>query len=80
MLALILNKKISIPTISGEKLNIEIPKDFDVKNNLRIGGEGMPRLNSFGRGDLIVELTIKTPKKLSPKAKKLLEELEKEME
>lgn len=76
---LLLEKKIEIPTISGNRLKTEIPAGFDLKNNLKISGEGMPRFGSYGRGDLIVELTIKTPKKLSAKAKKILEDLEKEI-
>jgi len=81
LIDLLLNKKIEIPTISGAgKLKIEIPADFDLKNNLRIPREGMPHFGSFGRGDLIVELNIKTPKKLSAKVKKILEELEGEIE
>ncbi len=77
---LLLGKKIEIPTISGGKLHIEIPSDFDLKNPLRVHGEGMPKFSGFGRGDLIVELKIKTPKKLSEKAKKILEDLNKETE
>jgi molecular chaperone DnaJ len=79
LIDLLLNKKIEIPTISGNKLKIEIPADFDLKNNLRIPGEGMPHFGSLGRGDLIVELNIKTPKKLSAKARKILEDLEREL-
>ena len=51
-----------------------------MKNNLKISGEGMPHFGSYGRGDLIVELTIKTPKKLNAKAKKIIEDLEKEID
>jgi len=40
----------------------------------------MPHFGSYGRGDLIVELTIKTLKKLSAKAKKILEDLERELD
>lgn len=76
---LLLEKKIEISTISGNRLKTEIPAGFDLKNNLKISGEGMPRFGSYSRGDLIVELTVKTPKKLSAKAKKILEELEKEI-
>ncbi len=87
---LLLEKKIEIPTISGNPegkqssygagfLKVEVPSNFNLKNNLRIPGEGMPRFGGHGRGDLIVELEIKTPKKLSAKAKKILEELEKEL-
>ncbi len=77
---LLLNKKIEIPTISGNKLKIEIPAGFNLKENLKIPEEGMPHFSGFGRGDLIVELSIKTPKKLSAKIKKILEDLENELE
>ncbi|MEK7496157.1 MAG: DnaJ C-terminal domain-containing protein [Patescibacteria group bacterium] len=76
---LLLEKKIEIPTISGNLLKTEIPAGFDLKDNLKISGEGMPHFGSYGRGDLIVELTIKTPKKLNAKAKKIIEDLEKEL-
>ncbi len=79
MIDLMLDKKIDILTISGNKLKIEIPADFDLKENLKIRGEGMPRFGGFGRGDLIVELKVKTPKKVSAKARKILEDLEKEI-
>ncbi|OGY99600.1 MAG: molecular chaperone DnaJ [Candidatus Liptonbacteria bacterium RIFCSPLOWO2_01_FULL_52_25] len=73
---LLLGKKIEVPTISGGKINVEIPAHFNLKDNLRIGGEGMPRFGSYGRGDLLVNFIVKAPKKLSGKAKKMLEELE----
>jgi len=74
----LLQKKIDIQTISGNKLKVEIPADFDLKNDLRIAGEGMPRFGGHTRGDLIIELIIKTPKKISAKMKKILEDLDKE--
>ncbi len=73
---LLLLKKLEIPTISGNKLSVEIPADFDIKNDLRIRGEGMPIFGSHSRGDLLVELEVKTPKKISPKMKKILEDLD----
>ncbi len=77
---LLLGKKIEVSTISGNKLKMEVPPDFDLRNNLRISGEGMPRFNNSGRGDLIIELKVKTPKKISAKAKKILEDMEKEID
>ncbi|MEE8131637.1 MAG: DnaJ C-terminal domain-containing protein [Candidatus Paceibacterota bacterium] len=76
---ILLGKKIEIPTISGNKIKVEIPTGFDLKQDLIIPGEGMLSFNGFGRGNLIVEFKIKTPKKLSNKAKKLLEELDREI-
>ncbi len=87
LIDLLLGNKIEVPIISGNKINVEIPADFDLKGNLKIYGEGMPHFNAlpygrqgFGRGNLIVEFSIKTPKKLNDKIKKLLEELKKEFE
>jgi molecular chaperone DnaJ len=77
---LLLGKKIEVPTISGEKISVEIPTGFNLKENFRIAGEGMPHFGaSFpfkGRGDLYVNFVIKAPKKLEGKAKKTLEEAE----
>jgi molecular chaperone DnaJ len=75
---LLLSRKIEIPTISGGKISVEIPAHFNLKENLRIPGEGLPRFASYGRGDLLVNFIVKAPKKLSAKAEKILEELEKE--
>ncbi|MDP2598561.1 MAG: DnaJ C-terminal domain-containing protein, partial [Candidatus Liptonbacteria bacterium] len=72
---LLLGKKIEVPTISGGKISVEIPAQFNLKENLRIPNEGMPRFGSHGRGDLLVNFVIKAPKKLNDKARKLLEEL-----
>jgi molecular chaperone DnaJ len=78
---LLLGKKIEVPTISGGRVAVEIPAGFNLKDNLRIANEGMPHFGSVvfaGRGDLLVNFTIKAPKKLSAKSKKLLEEVEQE--
>ena len=73
VLDLLLGKKIEIPTIKGEKIEVEIPTHFNLKDYLRIPYEGMPRINSYGKGDLLVDFIIKAPKKLNPKIKKILE-------
>jgi molecular chaperone DnaJ len=75
----LLGKKIEVPTISGGKVAVEIPANFNLKDHLRIAGEGMPRFGSYGRGDLLVNFIIKAPKHPGSKAKKLLEDLEKEV-
>lgn len=76
----LLGKKIEINSISGNKITIEIPPNYNLKEKLRIPGEGMPKFGGKGRGDLYVVFDIKTPGKLSAKAKKLLDELRRELE
>lgn len=77
---LLLSNTFEIPTIGGEKLVIEIPAGFDLRQRLRVSGKGMPHFGRSGRGDLFVEFDIRSPKKLSSKAKKIAEELKKELE
>jgi molecular chaperone DnaJ len=76
VLDLLLGKKIEVPTISGGRIAVEIPANFNLKDNLRIPGEGMPRFGSYGRGDLLVNFIIKAPKKIDPKVRKILEGFE----
>ncbi len=56
---------------------LKIPAGLESGTVLRLHGKGIKRQQS--RGDLLVEIKIKTPQKVSAKAKKLLEELEKEL-
>lgn len=74
----LLGHPIKVPLIDGESTEVNIPPQFHFKEFLRVSGKGMPRAQSHGRGDLLLDLTLKLPKKLSQKAKKLLEDIEKE--
>lgn len=79
----LLNKKIELNDISGEKFNFAVPSGFNLKEKLKVEGRGMPRFGSvssqLGRGDLYITMNLKLPKSLSAKAKKLLEDLDKEL-
>ncbi len=62
-----------IETLNGVK-TVKIPEGIQSKVMLRLKGEGMPRFNSYGKGDLYVEVNIITPKKLnSPQKNSLIE-------
>ncbi len=76
---ILLGEKIDIPTIGGNRLRVEIPAGASLKNYLKVPGEGMSRFGGRGRGDLYIDLDVRTPKKVSPKVKKLLEDLRGEL-
>ncbi len=73
---ILLGKTVTVPTIDGGKTEFEIPTNFDLKQPYRIPGKGMPRMGSYGKGDLLVDFILKAPKKLSAKDRKTLEDLE----
>lgn len=68
-----------IPTIDG-KAKLKIQPGVQSGTVLRLREKGMPRLRARGRGDMLVTLTVETPKRLTRCAKELLEQLKKELE
>lgn len=73
-----LGDEIELETLEKTKILLKIPAGADSGNILRITGKGIPYFKGYGRGNLYVELIVKTPKKLTRKQKELLEELKKE--
>ncbi len=87
---LIVHETVSFSTAAlGGKFDVQLPDNSPASVHLDAGtqpgslvtlrGRGLPRLDRSGaRGDLHVVVNVKVPKKLSRKAKKLLEEFEQE--
>jgi len=75
----LLRKEIVCQDISGEEFKVRIPPSQNLSKKLKVAGRGMPRFGSTGRGDLYIQFDIKLPAELSTKAKKLIEELDKEI-
>lgn len=73
-----LGDKIEIPTLDGP-VKLKIPTGVESGETIRLKGQGMPRFQGRGRGDIMVRVHVRTPKKLSKKARKLLEELKGEL-
>jgi molecular chaperone DnaJ len=69
-----LGTSVEIPTIDG-KAKIKIEPGTQSGKVLRLKGKGLPDLNSYSKGDLLVEISIATPVNLSPEERKILEQL-----
>ena len=65
---------ISLPGVDGAKIDIKIPPGIQSGEQLRQRGAGMSVLNQHGRGDLVARVLVETPRRMSAKQKKLLEE------
>lgn len=65
-----------IETLDG-RIKVQVPTGSNSGDILRIRGRGVPK-GRGGRGDFLIQLSIKAPKKFSKHAKELLEELRKE--
>ncbi len=67
---------IEIPGIDGEMHVIDIPSGIQSGKQLRKRGAGMPVLQGRGRGDLVIEIAVETPTRLSARQKELLREFQ----
>jgi len=56
------------------KIRVKVPEGAQTGRTVRLKGRGMPSLRSRERGDLVVELFIETPTKLTGPQKALLKE------
>jgi len=70
-----LGADLQVPTLEGEH-RLKVPEGTQSGAAFRIRGKGVPVLNGRGKGDLIVEIRVQTPGKLSKRQRELLEELE----
>ncbi len=64
-----------IPTIDG-KARIKIAAGTQGGKVLRLKGKGIPDVNGYGRGDLLVNINIWTPRELSKEEKEIMEKLQ----
>lgn len=71
-----LGGRVEIPGLDGEESVIEIPAGIQSGKQLRKRGAGMPVLQGRGRGDLVVEIAVETPTRLSARQKEILREFQ----
>ena len=71
----VLGGEIQVATLKGTKLALKIPVETRNGRVFKLGGQGMPRLNSTTRGDLFAKVQIVLPTNLGETEKKLFEEL-----
>jgi molecular chaperone DnaJ len=65
---------VEIPDLDGSSTRLEIPAGIQSGTQLRLRGKGMPVLQGRGRGDLVVEIVVETPTRLSRRQREILEE------
>lgn len=63
-----------VPTLDG-KAKIKIEAGTQSGKVLRLKGKGLPDINGYGRGDILININVWTPQSLSSEEKKALENL-----
>ena len=65
---------IDVPGLDRKKHGIAIPPGIQSGKQIRQRGAGMPVLNGRGHGDMVIQIEVETPTRLSSRQKELLEE------
>jgi molecular chaperone DnaJ len=71
-----LGDKVKVPTLEGEE-TMDIPRGTQSGEVFSLRGLGLPHPGRSQRGDLLVEVIVRTPKSLSKKQEELLREFAK---
>lgn len=66
---------VEIPTVDG-KVKVKIEAGTQPGKVLRIRGKGLPSVNGYGTGDLLVNISVYVPETLNKEEKKWLEKME----
>lgn len=72
-----LGTTINVPTLAGEK-PLKVSPGTQSGDILRMRGDGMP--SRLGKGDQLVHISVRVPKKLTKRQRELIRELGKELE
>lgn len=72
----LLGMNYKLKTLEGDMLDVKIPEGINHNEMLRVKGKGVP--SNHGRGDIIIRIQVKMPKRLGRKEKELIEKLKEE--
>jgi molecular chaperone DnaJ len=71
-----LGGEIRIPGLDGQEHVIAIPEGIQSGKQIRQRGAGMPVLQGRGRGDMVIQIDVETPTRLSARQKEILREFQ----
>lgn len=75
LLDAVLGGEVTVPTLKGARLALRIPPETQNGQTFRLAGQGMPRLNGTGFGELYARVKVLLPASLSDREKELFREL-----
>lgn len=74
-----LGARVPVQLLDGSTLEVEVPAGSQPGDVLSFKNKGVPRVDGRGRGVLHTVVQVQIPKKVSAKAKQLLQQLEEEL-
>lgn len=70
----VLGTEVEVPTIAG-KVKIKIAPGTQAGKILKLKGKGFPSINSYEKGDQLININVWTPQTLNSEESKLIQQL-----
>ena len=67
-----LGGEVEVPTLDGGSIFVRIPPGTQTGKRLRVREHGISSIDGAGRGDLLIELVVETPREITPEQMTLL--------
>ena len=71
----VLGGSVEVPTVDG-KVKVKIEPGTQANKILRLRGKGLPSVNGYGTGDLLVNIGVYVPENLNKDERKIIESLQ----
>ncbi|MFQ5956448.1 MAG: molecular chaperone DnaJ [Candidatus Brocadiales bacterium] len=69
-----LGSEADVPTLRGTATTVKIPRGTQHGDVITLRGEGLPSMHGWGKGNLLVQIAVDVPVKLTKKQEELLRE------
>ena len=69
-----LGGEVEVPLVEGTE-KVKIPAGTQPNTQIRLAGKGLPTVNRYGKGDIIINISVYVPESLDNDEKKIIESL-----
>jgi len=73
----VLGGHVVVPTLDGQ-IEVRVPACTQSGSTIVLRGRGLPRRFPGGHGDLLIRVNVRVPEQLTPRAREIVEQLERE--
>ncbi len=70
-----LGDSVEVPTVDGGKVKVKIDAGTQPGKVLRLKNKGLPSINRYGTGDLLINVVVYIPESLSSSEKKMMKDI-----
>ena len=72
----VLGDSVELPTIAGETVVLKIPPGTQPGTRLRVRNHGLPRIDGYGKGNMVVHIQVAVPNKITPEQEEYLKQFD----